>query len=90
MSRKIPMKGIKSDLAWIFKSRFDRLGFSTWKEFTDKLGLENPRTFIDFFNGGQCISKETLEKAFKELNIPLQLLEIYTEPVIKYKVKEEN
>ena len=85
--RKINMKNFNSDLSCIFKSRFDKLGYSTWKEFTDELGLDNPRAFIDFFNEKQCLSKEILEKAFEILNINLKLLELYTEPIIKYRIK---
>ena len=85
--RKIPMKNFDSDLSVIFKNRLDKLGYSTWKELTDKLELDNPRSFIDFFNGKQCLSKETLEKTFNLLEIPIELLNLYTEPIVKYKIK---
>ena len=85
--RKIPMKNFNSDLSAIFKNRLDKLGYSTWKELTDKLGLDNPRSFIDFFNGKQCLSKEVLENTFSLLGIPQELLEIYAEPTTKYKIK---
>lgn len=86
--RKINMKSFNSDLAYIFKSRLDKFEISTWEELTNKLEIENPRTFIDFFNGKQCIKKEYLEKAFILLEIPMELLNLYVEPVTKYKIKE--
>lgn len=85
--RKINMKNFNNDLSCIFKNRLDKFGISTWKELTEKLNIENPRTFVDFFNGKQCISKEILEKTLIFLQIPTELLNIYTEPVIKYKIK---
>ena len=81
--RKIPMKNFNSDLSLIFKNRLDKLGYSTWKELTDKLGLDNPRSFVDFFNGKQCLSKEVLKNTFSLLDIPQELLEIYAEPISK-------
>lgn len=87
--RKIPIKNTyNNDLVAIFKNRLDKYGYSTWKEFTDTLGINNRRAFIDFFNGKQCISKETIEKAFELLEIPTELLDIYTDKVIRYKIKK--
>ncbi len=77
----------KSDLLAIFKNRLDRYGYKTWKELTDKVGIENKRAFIDFFNGKQCLTREQLEKTFEILEIPIELLELYTEKIIKYKIK---
>ena len=68
-------------------NRLDKLGYSTWKELTDKLELDNPRTFVDFFNGKQCISKDVLIKTFEILDIPIELLDLYTEKIVKYKIK---
>ena len=78
----------KSDLLAIFKQRLDKKGYSNWKEFTDKLGIENPRIFIDFFNGKQCISESNIIDAFNELEIPKEIFDIYLERVIKYKIKK--
>ena len=88
--RKIPIKSFKnkSDLLTIFKNRLDNFGYSTWKELTDKLKMDNPRAFIDFFNGKQALNKHDLEFAFELLEIPIELLELYTEPVIKYRIKK--
>ena len=66
-----------------------RNGFYSWEEFTNKLGISNKRLFIDFFNGKQYVKKEDMEKAFNELEIPKELLDIYLEPVIRYKLKGE-
>lgn len=85
--RKISIKNFSSDLVVIFKAKLDKKGYCTWKEFTDDIGVDNSRAFVDFFMGKQCLSKEVLKKAFQVLEIPMQLLEIYTEPVIKYKIK---
>ena len=89
MSKKIPIKiNGKSDLVAIFKNTLIKYNFNTWKEFTDKIGIDNPRAFIDFFNGKQCLDKDIIEKAFEELNIQTELLDVYVEPIIKYKIKE--
>ncbi len=89
MNKKIPIRlNGKSDLLAIFKQRLDKNGYSTWKEFTDKLGIKNSRVFIDFFNGKQCISEANIVSAFNELEIPKELFEVYLKPVIKYKLKE--
>lgn len=87
MKKRIPMRNFNSDLSCIFKNRLDKLGYSTWKELTDKLELDNPRTFVDFFNGKQCISKDVLIKTFEILDIPIELLDLYTEKIVKYKIK---
>lgn len=86
--RKIPMKNFNSDLSRIIKSRLDKREISTWKELTDMLNIENPRTFIDFFNGKQCVKKEDIDKLFEFLEIDERIKDIYLEPVIKYKLKE--
>lgn len=87
--RKINIRNTyNNDLVAIFKNRLDKFGYSTWKEFTDTLGVKNGRAFIDFFNGKQCLSKEILEKAFELLKIPTELLDIYTDKVIRYKIKK--
>ena len=85
--RKIPMKNFNSELSCIFKAKLDQKGYSTWKEFVDDIGCENPRTFIDFFNGKQCISKEVMERAFEKLGIDKELIKFFTVEVIKYKIK---
>lgn len=86
-TRKIPLRNFKTELALIFKKRLDELGYSTWKQLTDKLGLNNPRSFIDFFNGRQCLSKEIIEKTFEILDIPKELIDLYAEPIIKYRIR---
>lgn len=85
--KRIPIKNFSSDLVVIFKAKLDKKGYCTWKEFTEGIGVDNPRAFVDFFMGKQCLSKEILEKAFQELEIPIQLLDLYAEPVTKYKIK---
>lgn len=85
--RKIPMKNFRSDLACIFKKRLDEKGYKTWEELTNELGLDNKRTFVDFFGGKQLISKEVLEQAFELLDIPKEYLDTMVEKVIKYKIK---
>ena len=85
--RKIPMKNFRSDLACIFKKRIDEKGYKTWEELTNELGLDNKRTFVDFFNGKQCIPKEVLEQTFELLDIPKEYLDTMVEKVIKYKIK---
>lgn len=87
--KKIPIKNFNSDLSCIIKARLDKKEISTWKELTDMIGVENPRTFIDFFNGKQCIKKEYIDKLFEVLELDERLREIYLEPVIRYKLKEE-
>lgn len=89
MKKKIPIKNKKSDLSVIIKNRLDKKGISTWKELTDLIGTDNPRTFVDFFNGKQCIKKEHIDKLFEVLELDERLREIYLEPVIRYKLKEE-
>lgn len=87
--RKIPIKNTyNNDLVAIFKNRLDKYGYSTWKEFTDTLGIDNRRAFIDFFNGKQMISKEKIEKAFRLLEIPEELLDIYAREVVSYKIRK--
>ena len=54
------------------------------------LGIDNPRTFIDFFNNKQCVKKEYIDKLFDILEIDERLKDIYLEPVIKYKLKENK
>lgn len=49
MKRKIPIKNKNNDLSLIIKNNLDKKGISTWKELTDLIGAENPRTFVDFF-----------------------------------------
>lgn len=88
--RKIPIRNFNNDLSCIIKARLDRKGISTWKELTDAIGTDNPRTFIDFFNGKQCIKEEYIDKLFELLEIDDSLKEIYLEPVIKYKLKEDK
>ena len=88
--RKIPIRNFNKDLSCIIKARLDRKGISTWKELTDMIGADNPRMFIDFFNGKQCIKKEYIDKLFELLEIDNSLKEIYLEPVIKYKLKEDK
>lgn len=88
--RKIPIKKStleRNELAVIFKVNLDKNNFSSWKEFCDKLGLDNPRTFIDWFNGKQLLKKEVIEKAFDELKINKELIQIFCEPIIRYKLK---
>ena len=88
--RKIPIKKSslgRNNLAVIFKVNLDKKGFSSWKEFTAKIGEDNPRTFIDWFNGKQLIQKEVIEKAFEELEIEKELINIYCVPTIKYKLR---
>lgn len=85
--KRIPIKNFSSDLVVMFKFKLDKKGYCTWKEFTDDIGVDNPRAFVDFFMGKQCLPKEVLDKAFQVLEIPMDLLNIYTEPVVKYKIK---
>lgn len=89
MSRRIniTLTG-KSDLLAIFKNRLDRYGYKTWKELTNKVDIENERAFIDFFNGKQCLTREQLERTFEILEIPIELLGLYTEKIVKYKIKD--
>lgn len=87
--RKIPIRNFNSDLSCIIKSRLDKKGISTWNELTDMLGIENPRTFTDFFNGSQCIKKEYIDKLFEILEIDERIKDIYLEPIVKYKIKEK-
>ena len=88
--RKIPIRNFNNDLSCIIKARLDRKGISTWKELTDMIGADNPRMFIDFFNGKQCIKKEYIDKLFELLEIDNSLKEIYLAPVIKYKLTEDK
>lgn len=88
--RKIPIRNFSNDLSCIIKVRLDKKEISTWKELTDMIGADNPRTFTDFFNGKQCIKKEYIDKLFELLEIDNSLKEIYLEPVIKYKLKENK
>lgn len=93
MKRKIPIKNKENDLSMIIKNRLDKLEISTWKELTDLIEADNPRTFIDFFNGKQLIKKEYMDKMFEVLGLDERLKDIYLEPVVKYKLKsnsEEN
>lgn len=85
--RKIPIRNFNNELSCIIKVRLDKKGISTWKELTDMIGIENQRTFIDFFNGKQCVKKEHIDKLFEILEIDNKLKEIYLEPVVKYKIK---
>lgn len=86
--KKIPLKNIDNDIKAILKWRLDQKGYNTWKKLTDEIGEENPRVFTDWFNGNQLIKKDVLEKAFDILEIPKELIEIYTEPVIRYRLKK--
>lgn len=87
MKKKIPIKNKKSPFSVIIKRKLDEKQISTWKELTDLIGIDNPRTFIDFFNGKQCIKKEDIDKLFEVLELSEEIKEIYLEPVIKYKLK---
>ena len=87
--RKIPLKNFDNDLAYIFKRKLDQKGIGSWKELTHVLNIDNPRTFIDFLNGKQCVKKEYIDKLFEVLELDERLREIYLEPVIRYKLKEE-
>lgn len=87
MKRKIPIKNKNNDLSLIIKNNLDKKGISTWKELTDLIGAENPRTFVDFFNGKQCVKKEYIDKLFEVLELDERLREIYLEPVVRYKLK---
>lgn len=88
MKRKIPIKNKNNDLSMIIKNNLDKKGISTWKELTDLIGADNPRTFVDFFNGKQCVKKEYIDKLFEVLELDERLREIYLEPVIRYKLKD--
>lgn len=88
MKKKIPIKNKNNDLSIIIKNSLDKKGISTWKELTDLIGADNPRTFTDFFNGKQCVKKEHIDKLFEVLKIDERLKEIYLEPVIRYKLKK--
>lgn len=80
---------ISSDeLKKIFKAKLIFKGYNTWKELINVIGEENQRCFTDWFNGKQALSKDVLEKTFEILDIPLELLDVYAEPVIKYKIKK--
>lgn len=87
MKRKIPIKNKNNDLSLIIKNNLDKKGISTWKELTDLIGAENPRIFVDFFNGKQCVKKEYIDKLFEVLEPDERLREIYLEPVVRYKLK---
>lgn len=87
MKRKIPIKNKNNDLSLIIKNNLDKKGISTWKELTDLIGAENPRIFVDFFNGKQCVKKEYIDKLFEVLELDERLREIYLEPVVRYKLK---
>ena len=87
MSKKIPIKRsslYRNDLATIFKVNLDKKGFSSWEQFTDEIGVDNRRTFIDWFNGKQAVKKEVLEKAFDILGINKELIKIYCKEEVKY------
>ncbi len=88
--RRIPIRNFNNDLSCIIKARLDKKEISTWKELTDMIGADNPRTFTDFFNGKQYIKKEYIDKLFELLEIDNSLKEIYLEPVIKYKLREDK
>ena len=88
--RRIPIRNFNNDLSCIIKARLDKKEISTWKELTDMIGADNPRTFTDFFNGKQCIKKEYIDKLFELLEIDNSLKEIYLESVVKYKLKEDK
>lgn len=87
--RKINIRNFNNELSCILKVKLDKKGISTWKELTDLIGSDNPRMFIDFFNGKQYIKKEYIDKLFEVLELDERLREIYLEPVIRYKLKEE-
>ena len=86
--RRINMKNFNNELSCIIKVKLDKKGISTWEELTEMIGADNPRTFIDLFNGKQCVKKEYIDKLFEVLEIDERLKDIYLEPVIKYKIKE--
>lgn len=88
MNIKMKLKTRKTDLALIFKIKLDEKGFSTWEEFINKIKMSNYRAFIDFFNGKQAIKENDMIKACEELEIPLELLILYVDKEIRYKIRK--
>ena len=84
--RKFPMRNYNSELSRLFKQKMDQLGIHTYQELADKSGVKLRRTYTDFFVGKCALTKEMLENTFKVLEIPIEDLEKYVEPVIKYKI----